>query len=168
MTPNGSLTSDSYEKDSYYEGYLTNRFVQNGTYVFIASLYADPNDFRPLYDFVHRVGQTSEFEAEYDPNYPRLSTEHSWRDGELSGDSLAAGVYTDLQVAFIATAGQATVAQQHARPGALPSLSVVRGNAARKAMAGRTITRAQIATIDRMLRTPRTRGVSRPSSGRLP
>jgi hypothetical protein len=54
VTPNGSLTGDSYDTGTNYEGYLSNRFIQNGQYLFIASLYADPNDYQPQYDFVFR------------------------------------------------------------------------------------------------------------------
>src|SRR6266516_641241 len=39
VTPNGTLTNDSYYNATYYEGYLTNRFLQIGTYKFYANLY---------------------------------------------------------------------------------------------------------------------------------
>jgi hypothetical protein len=171
VTPNGSLTPDSYEKDTYYEGYLTNRFVQNGTYVFIANLYADPNDFRPLYDFVHRTGQTSEFESEYDPDYPQLSTERSWKDGEFSADDLINGVYTDLQIAYAVRFGPPTVAQQ-GRQGGSPSLGVaqrgVPGATLNASASVRKITSAQLATLRRALAEQRNRSTSlRPGSAAL-
>ncbi|MFN0150356.1 MAG: clostripain-related cysteine peptidase [bacterium] len=100
VTPNGVLTNDSYDDDTYYEGYFTNRFIEAGTYLFFANLYTDPLDFRPLYDVIYRNGQASEFTALYDPDFPELSLLSSWLDDPTpTPEEIEAGAYTDLHLA---------------------------------------------------------------------
>ena len=102
VTPNGTLTNDSYDDGTFFEGYLTNRFVQNGTYNFYAHLWTDPNDYRPVYDFQFRSDQVSALTSLYDPTFPQLSTQISWlSDPDPTFQELEAGAYTDLQ--FFAT-----------------------------------------------------------------
>ena len=80
VTPNGHLTSDSFTEDTFYEGYLTNRFVQPGRYWMYALLFADPQNFRPLYDVQYRFAQGAGFQSFHGPNPPMLSTATSWLD----------------------------------------------------------------------------------------
>jgi len=167
VTPNGSLTPDSYEKDTYYEGYLSNRFVQNGTYYFFASLYADPQNYQPLYDVVYRDDQTAEFTSLYDPDYPQLSLERSWKDDpDPTPQEIVDGAYTDLQLAAYREFGEATVAQRAQRSlrSGGPSLGAAQRSvpgATLNATAGvRKITSAQLATVRRALAERRGRGTS--------
>jgi len=102
VTPNGTFTNDSYDDGTFYEGYTTNRYVQNGTYKFYANLWTDPNDLRPEYDLLSRSDQVSPLTSLYDPNFPQLSTQVSWlSDLDPTFQELEANAYTDLQ--FFAT-----------------------------------------------------------------
>lgn len=147
ITPNGTFTSDSYDDRTFWEGYLTNRFVQNGTYRFYANLWIDPNDYRPVYDFQFRLNQTSGLSSLYAPNFPRLSRERSWlNDPTPTFEELDAGAYTDLQ--FFATLTY----------GAGPSATVSRSAMAGGLWAGRAPdtseprpTAAQLSTIRELL-----------------
>ena len=100
VTPNGTLTNDSYADSTWYEGYLTNRYVENGRYRFYANLYQDPNDHRPIYDIQFRYGFTDALSSLYDPNFPELSRLTSWLDDPSpTFTEVEAGAYTDLQYA---------------------------------------------------------------------
>jgi len=151
VTPNGTLTNDSYDDETFYEGYLTNRFVLNGTYKFYANLWTDPNDFRPVYDLLSRQDQVSDLTSLYDPDFPQLSTQVSWlNDPTATFDELEADAYSDLQ--FVATLTY----------GATPSaaLGVVAANVGSMTMAmpGATtqLTAEQLATVRRALAERRT------------
>lgn len=98
VTPNGVLTNDSDAQDTYFEGYLTNRFVEAGIFKFYANLWKDPQDFQPRYDLVYRNDQTAAFVSLYNPNFPLLSTVTSWlNDPTPTFPEIEAGAYTDLQ-----------------------------------------------------------------------
>jgi hypothetical protein len=97
VTPNGQLSNDSAEEGTFYEGWASFQVVAKGSYYVIANLYADPNDFRPLFNLAYRFGTESDFEAYFDE--PRLlSTRRSWlADSTPSLDEVFEGAYTDLQ-----------------------------------------------------------------------
>ena len=99
VTPNGHLTNDSVEESTFYEGFLTNRYVQQGRYTLYANLYADPNGFRPAYNLAYRQGQGGDFALLYgNDEIPRLTMERSWRaDPDATLDRADANAYTDLQ-----------------------------------------------------------------------
>ncbi|HEX7048914.1 MAG TPA: clostripain-related cysteine peptidase [Longimicrobiales bacterium] len=106
VTPNGTLTNDSWDDGTSYEGLRTNRFVQNGTYRFYANLWTDSADYRPIYDIQYRYDQVSPLSSLYAPNYPRLSTEASWlTDPDPTWGEVDSGAYTDLQLAATWTVG---------------------------------------------------------------
>lgn len=112
VTPNGTLTNDSYYDGTYYEGYLTNRFVQVGDYGFYANLFKDSTDYRPVYDIQYRNDQVSPLTSLYAPNYPRLSFQASWlNDPTPTFEEANAGQYTDLQLAAVLTVSAAAIAQ---------------------------------------------------------
>lgn len=106
LTPNGALTSDSTDAQVAFEGYLTNRYIQAGTYYFYADLWSDPNGFKPVLDVAYRHGQTADFTSLYNPNFPQLSLDTSWRnDPAATFAKIDAGAYTDLKrVAFMTIA----------------------------------------------------------------
>jgi Clostripain family len=104
VTPNGTFTNDSYYDQTFFEGYLTNRFVQQGTYKIYANLYSDLQNFRPVYDLMYRFNQVDALSSLYDPNYPQLSKDTSWLDDLTPTDAeLDSGRYTDLQPVAIVT-----------------------------------------------------------------
>jgi len=104
VTPNGVLTNDSYDDGTFYEGYLTNRFLEIGVYKFYANLWRDPSTFHPLYDLVYRNDQTSAFVSLYAPNYPQLTTSPSWlNDPTPTFGEIESGAYGDLQFAATLT-----------------------------------------------------------------
>jgi hypothetical protein len=172
ITPNGSLSGDSFDKSTYYEGYLTNRYLQYGTYVFFASLYADPQNFRPQFDFVIRQGQTSSFSSIYDPDYPQLSTDVSWKDDPSATiEKIAQGAYTDIKVAYAIRVGPAAAGS---RAGVTASRIAPRFSVSGSGSAAATpvprVTAAQLATIRRALdaaharpAAPRGRALKAPS-----
>jgi hypothetical protein len=100
VTPNGTLTGDSWDTGAWYEGYLTNRYVQNGRYKLYAHLYADPSDHRPLWDVQYRYGLTGQLRSLYAPSYRSLSLQTSWLDdASPTFAEVEAGAYTDLRYA---------------------------------------------------------------------
>lgn len=97
VTANGVLSSDSEKDRTYYEGYLTNRYVQSGRYFFYANLYTDPQNFRPAFDIVYRQGAAASFASLYAPTYPQMSKQTSWlNDPTPTFAEADAGSYTDL------------------------------------------------------------------------
>jgi hypothetical protein len=162
VTPNGTMSNDSYADGVNFEGYLTNRFVEQGSYDIFANLWRDPQDFRPAYDLAYRYDQSGPFSLFYTDQslpLPVLSTQVSWLDdptptvGEIIG-----GAYTDLQY----------VASQSYPAGPAPSLrrGLVPGVASLQAP--RAITPAQVAVL-RQVATARRLGASirAPGSPRL-
>ena len=102
VSPNGVMSSDSDADGVYFEGYLTNRFVDNGTFKFYANLWKDPQAFMPEFDLVYRNDQSQSFTSLYDPNFPILSTQVSWLDDPTPTYlEIEAGAYTDLQYVAI-------------------------------------------------------------------
>ena len=146
VTPNGVLTNDSYAAGpTYFEGYLTNRFVENGTFKFYANLWRDPQDFRPEYDLVYRYDQTATFTSLYDPNFPTLSTQTSWLDDPTpTFPEIEAGSYTDLQYVAFLTLPSPPV-------GAAPGSPLARANDDPAAGSGPGITPAQLSAARRFL-----------------
>jgi hypothetical protein len=163
VTPNGTLTNDSYNTGSFYEGYLTNRYIQVGEYKFYASLYSDPQDYRPVYDILYRSDQVSPLTSLYSPSFPRLSTQVPWsNDPTPTLAEAEAGAYSDLQFAAFLTITPAAKVELH------PPVPAGAANGARSSVAPNTheITPAQIARIRAFLSAPRTR--SSGSSSRTP
>jgi hypothetical protein len=157
VTPNGTLSNDSYQDGVNFEGYLTNRIVQVGEYRIYANLWADPQDFQPLYDLAYRDDQTQPFVLLFGPgNQPTLSLVTSWLDDPTPTlAEVEAGAYTDLQYVAIATfPAPPAPAPLFRRPGEpLASAAGVRRA---------EITAAQIATV-RRLTAERTRSESQPA-----
>lgn len=149
VTPNGTLTNDSYDDGTFFEGYLTNRFVLNGVYKFYANLWTDPNDFRPVYDLQFRQDQVSALTSLYDPTFPQLSTQVSWlSDPTPTFQELEAGAYSDLQFFATVTYGASPSAALRvvapkvgatsmAIPGAIPQATAEQLATVRRALAER-------------------------------
>jgi len=98
VSQNGTFSSASEADGVNFEGYLTNRFVQNGEYRIFANLWEDAEDYRPLYDLAYRFGQNTDFDFLFKPEFPRLSLERSWLDDDdPTIAEVDAGAYTDLQ-----------------------------------------------------------------------
>lgn len=161
VTPNGTLTNDSYDDATWFEGYLTNRYVENGRYRFYAHLYQDPDDHRPVYDLQYRNGFTDPFASLYAPNYPQLSLQTSWLDDpDPTFAEVESGTYTDLQyVAFLDVGMPAVQALSHPSSSPLGSQWVVSSGP----------TSEQLETVRRSLakREP-ANGLEPSSSRRLP
>lgn len=108
VTPNGLLTGDSYSSKTFYEGYVTNRYIQTGRYKIYASLFQDPTNHQPLFDIIYRSGANNEFSSLYSARYPHLSLQKSWKsDPGATFTRIEQGIYTDLVYAayFDARAG---------------------------------------------------------------
>lgn len=147
VSQNGTFSSASEADDVNFEGYLTNRFVQNGQYRIFANLWEDPDDFKPRYDLAYRFGQNTDFDLLFKPDFPRLSMASSWLDDEdPTIEEIDAGAYTDLQAVATLNFGQGATAglAQHGKGGL--------GATARVAGAPR-ITAAQLQTLKRVLGT---------------
>ena len=104
VTPNGTFTNDSWNDGVSFEGYMTNRFVQEGVYKIYANLYADPAGFRPIYDLAWRNGQDDELALLYFPENPSLSLDDSWlNDATPTLEEADFGAYSDLELAALVT-----------------------------------------------------------------
>jgi hypothetical protein len=101
VTPNGQLTNDSWEDNTYYEGWASFRVVARGAYYILANLYDDPSDFRPRYNLGYRFGPDQDFTAHW--NEPgQLSMQRSWQaDSTPTLDEAFDGKYTDLQAVAV-------------------------------------------------------------------
>ena len=162
VSANGTFSSASEADGVNFEGYLTNRFVQNGEYRIFANLWDDPEDFRPRYDLAYRFGQNTAFDLLFNPDFPRLSTERSWLDDEdPTLDEIDAGAYTDLQAVASLTFGGNAVAGLVSRNGA------PRGVAARTTAAAPRITPAQLQTLKRIRATRARSTAARAIGGRV-
>jgi len=161
VTPNGTLTNDSYYNATYYEGYLTNRFLQIGEYKFYANLWVDPQNLRPVYDVRHRSDQVSVLASLYAPNYPRLSLQVSWlNDPSPTFAEADTGAYTDLQLAAVLTvpaAAPAMVSSALKVPASAPPAS--------RSTNALQLTRAQLVAVQQLLAQTRTRRESLPRRG---
>ncbi|MFP5354968.1 MAG: clostripain-related cysteine peptidase, partial [Gemmatimonadota bacterium] len=147
VSQNGTFSSASEADGVNFEGYLTNRFVQNGQYRIFANLWDDPQDFQPRYDLAYRFGQYTDFDLLFNPDFPRLSLESSWLDDEdPTLEEIDAGAYTDLQAVATLNFGQGATAGlvQHGKGGW--------GTTARVAGEPR-LTAAQLQTLKRVLGT---------------
>ena len=113
VSPNGTLTGDSYASGYPVEGYLTNRYVQNGTYVWYAWLVTDPQGYRPEVEFVYRYG-TAPFASVFGAGpHPALSFGASVLDDATPTFAEAnLGAYTDLQPVAYVTFGDAATGNQ--------------------------------------------------------
>ncbi len=105
VSPNGTLSNDSYQDRVNFEGYLTNRIIQVGEYRIYANLWIDPQDFQPLYDLAYRYDQNAALQLLFGAgSQPTLSLATSWlNDPTPTLAEVEAGAYTDLQYVAIAT-----------------------------------------------------------------
>jgi len=155
VTPNGHLTNDSADDSTSYEGYLTNRYIQPGAYIFLASLYADPQGYRPAFGLFYRQGQSVEFNDYWKEDhpgepYPQLSKDAPFSaDPDPTDQELAEGKYSDLKIAGGFNLGPAAVASRSGRQSAVVRTHVARLNDAPRAR--RTPTAAQLRTARGML-----------------
>lgn len=101
VTPNGTMSNDSYGDQTNFEGYLTNRFVEKGDYLIFANLWRDPANFQPAYDLAYRFDQTVGFDFFYTGNggaAPTLSLQASWlNDATPTLQEILNGNYSDLK-----------------------------------------------------------------------
>ncbi|MEO8138135.1 MAG: clostripain-related cysteine peptidase [Gemmatimonadota bacterium] len=145
VSANGTLSNDSYADGVNFEGYLTNRVIQTGTYKIYANLWRDPNDHRPIYDLAYRLAQSDAFTLLLtggggEPD--TLSTDISWlNDPNPTLANVEAGAYTDLKYVAFSTFLRAAPGSVR-RPG--------QGGAATARSNRHEITPAQIATIRRL------------------
>jgi hypothetical protein len=158
VTPNGTLTPDSYFVGTAYEGYLTNRFIQVGTFKFYADLYADPSNHRPVLDVVYRNGLTGSFSSLYAPAYPQLSLAVSWlNDPSATWSKIDAGNYTDLKYVSVWTVSPASPANL------APSIAGRTAAPQRPTPSAPEITAPQLERVRELLRgRTRVQPVSRP------
>jgi hypothetical protein len=155
VSPNGTFTNDSYKDALSFEGYLTNRYVQVGSYSFYANLWQDPQGFQPQYDLAYRADQVSAFQTLNSPNpLPTLSLTTSWlNDPTPTLAEADAGAYTDLQLITVGTFPA-------------PPAPLARGLAARRmaasslAAGSHRITAAQFATLRSLLANRRAMGAN--------
>jgi hypothetical protein len=145
VTANGTLSNDSYGDGVNFEGYLTNRFIQAGTYKIYANLWRDPNDHQPIYDLAYRLAQSDTFSmlltgAGGPPDTLSLAT--SWLDDpNPTLANVEAGAYTDLRYVAFTSYSTSLVSGSVRRPG--------QGGVALRA-GTHEITPAQIATVRRL------------------
>jgi hypothetical protein len=160
VTPNGHLTNDSADDETSYEGYLTNQYIEPGQYVFLARLYADPQNVRPVFELFYREGQTVEFTGLYGPNFPELSNDAPFAsDPTPTDEELQNGAYSDLKVAGVYTVQPTGIASRAPTgTGIAASLKVGRSGARSEATAARMPTAAQLQTVRRAMAQLRASG----------
>jgi hypothetical protein len=152
VSPNGTLSNDSYQDGVNFEGYLTNRIIQVGEYRIYANLWTDPQDFQPIYDLAFRFDQNGAFQLLFGAgSQPTLSLTTSWLDDPTPTlAEVEAGAYTDLHYVAIATFPAPPAAAPFLRrPGVPFALAVPNAH---------TVTNAQMATLRRSLADRTRRG----------
>ncbi|HEY7681966.1 MAG TPA: clostripain-related cysteine peptidase [Gemmatimonadales bacterium] len=148
VSPNGTLSNDSYADGVNFEGYLTNRVIQKGTYKFYANLWRDPNDHQPVYDLAYRLDQSGAFTfwLQDDLGQPPgvLSLAVSWlNDPTPTFGEVESGAYTDLQYVVNLSVAAPPAPSGLRRPGEMMA-SQAQPNA-------HQITPAQVETIRRLI-----------------
>jgi hypothetical protein len=100
VTPNGVLTPDSYDTGLPVEGFFANRYVRTGLYYFLAFLFDDPLDRRPLMNVLYRNGTSGSFIPLYASGQePRLTSQNPFLDDPTPTEAeLFGNAYSDLQV----------------------------------------------------------------------
>lgn len=157
VSPNGTLTDDSYYTNQSVEGYLTNRFVMNGTYVWYALLVSDPQTVQPQIDFFYRYGSATFVSIFGSGPYPQLTRAQSVSaDPDPTFGEANSGAYSDLVAVANVTFGPAPlVATVGAAAKSLPRL-ISGGRGAPVAMSirgmlGMRPTQRQITTVRALL-----------------
>jgi len=157
VTPNGTMSNDSYNDQVNFEGYLTNRFVAKGDYLIFANLWTDPANFQPAYDLAYRYDQNANFSLFFQGNgqpNPVLSLQTSWlNDPTPTLGEILGGAYSDLQ--YVGTQTFAVPPAPFARQGPTASTAALRAG-------GRSLTPAQIATLRRLVTIDRLGGGAPP------
>jgi hypothetical protein len=99
VSPSGIFSADARATQAYYEGWMANRFVETGTFQFIAWLVSDPSNYEPLVNVAYQIGTGPVTSLFGTGTYPRLSFAHSFLTDPLATSSrLLANAYTDFQV----------------------------------------------------------------------
>jgi hypothetical protein len=146
VSPNGTMSNDSYADGVNFEGYLTNRVIQQGPYTIYANLWRDPANFQPIYDLAYRDNQTMNFSLFFGSgNEPTLSlTTSVLSDPTPTLAEADAGAYTDLQAVAVATFPAPGVPGSLRRPGRTgiaslrhPEITAAQMNAIRQFIATR-------------------------------
>jgi hypothetical protein len=157
VTPNGTMSNDSYGDQTNFEGYLSNRFVEKGDYLIFANLWRDPANFQPAYDLAYRYDQTAGFDLFFQGNgqpNPVLSLQTSWlNDPTPTLGEVIGGAYTDLQ--YVATQTFNAPPAPLARRGPTASTASLKTS-------GKGFTPAQIATLRRLVTIDRLGGAASP------
>lgn len=146
VTPNGTMSNDSYADQTNFEGYLTNRFVENGDYLVFANLWRDPANFQPAYDLAYRYDQTGVFTFLYADNgdpLPVLSLQASWlNDPTPTIGEVVNGDYSDLR--FVGVQSYPAPPAPLSRPAPRVGVASLQGGATR-------VTQAQLNALRRMV-----------------
>lgn len=161
VSPNGTLTNDSFQSGFPVEGYLTNRFVMNGTYVWYALLVDDPQTVLPFVNFAFRYGADA-FASIYGAGpFPRLSGAQSvLADPDPTFGEANVGAYSDFIAVANATFGPSSLvaaSQRTTASAARPLPRLISGGrgapnkASIRGMPGVRPTQRQVATIRTLL-----------------
>jgi hypothetical protein len=99
LSPSGEFSADASTTNAFYEGWASNRFVQTGTFYFLAWLVSDPTNYGPLVNVAYQQG-TSSLQSLYGPGtYPRLTFQQSFfADPAPTNARLLGNYYSDIQV----------------------------------------------------------------------
>ncbi len=154
VTPNGTFSGDSYETESFYEGYQTNRYVAPGTYKIYGYLYSDPPQNGTECNIAYRYGLSADYQWLY-PDYglPYLSKAYSIsQDPDATFDDIDAGSYSDVLLLSTFTPVPAAK-REHGEI----SIASRKG---RRGPAGGAPTKAQLETALRLEKERRERGAT--------
>jgi hypothetical protein len=145
ISPNGTMSGDSHDRNGYFEGYAMNRFVQAGRYKFYAHLYSDSERVGTRVDLVYRTSSALPFRSLYSPDYPVVTrAKPVLEDASATFSRIDAGEYSDVRyLAYwdVAPSGSAMMAS--------PSLAAIGESALNS---GIEITSEQVTTVLRSLR----------------
>jgi hypothetical protein len=99
VSPSGQFSPDSRVKKTYVEGWSSNRYVEAGTFYFLAWLTEDPKNLGATLNVAYRLGSGS-FQSLYGAGtYPFLSLSRSFlSDPSPTDQKLLSNYYSDLKV----------------------------------------------------------------------
>jgi len=138
VSPSGVFSADAAAVSTYWEGWASDRYVESGTFYWLAWLASDSTDFQPLVNVGYQIGAGTVTSLYGPGTYPQLSLATSFlADPNFSWSRLQAGDYTDLKIVATWTTGPAGAPQLVAGPSAvsasvLPSVTAQQVQALRQ------------------------------------
>jgi hypothetical protein len=146
VSVSGDFSADARDANTYYEGWASHRFVESGTFYFLAWLVSDPSNYQPLVNVAYQQGTEPVVQLYHPGTYPQLSMQRSFRqDPTPTNARILGNYYTDLQVVSTWTTGSGSLVD------AVASMPAAGGGSASIRASAPVLSVGQINTLRRVL-----------------